>query len=211
MNPLVAHTIHDVKNTLTVLSTWLTEAEKKAPSTALSKARVTADQLGVQLVELLAIYRADENSLRLTIADHDLTDFCNDVRSELIVSADDARRIATDTSAAMAIGVWAFDAYQVKLTLQDALRNALRHSQGGIQFGVSSEPGGGIRFMVRDIGPGFPLEILNGAPSAMHKSGSGLGQTFARLIAERHRNPEGRQGSLRLFNDGGAVFMLVLP
>jgi signal transduction histidine kinase len=41
-------------------------------------------------------------------------------------------------------------------------------------------------------------------------TGTGLGLQFARLIAQSHDN-QGRTGELRLHNDQGAVFTLLLP
>jgi len=214
MNLLVAATIHDVKNTLNVLSTWLTEARREAPSRALDEARAAAARLDTQLVKLLALYRAGEGNLRLAIEDHDLADFCADVGTELVLPPGEDQRIVTDAGNARRLGAWAFDAYQVKLTLQDALRNALRHGAGAVNFTVSAEPGGGIRFTVSDDGSGFPPEVLSGELGAMNEAGSGLGLSFAQLIAQHHRAPDGRRGRLRLDNHphtGGAVFSLILP
>lgn len=211
MNPLVAGVIHDAKNGLTVLDTWLDEARRTAPSPALDEARVVAARIGAQLVALLALYRASEDSLRLAIEDHDLTDFCQEVTSEIILSPGTGARIESDVAAAGAIGAWAFDAYQVKLVLQEALRNALRHGRQRVRFALAAPVGGGLRFSVSDDGPGFPQEVLNGQAPAMDGGGSGIGLAFARLIAERHTTPDGARGRIELANDGGAVFALILP
>lgn len=211
MNPLIAGAIHDAKNGLTLLDTWLQEAHRSAPSPALEEARAAAARISAQLVELLALYRAGENSLHLAIEDHDLAEFCEDVKAELILPPGSRDRIESDFAAAARIGAWAFDAYQVTMVLQEALRNALRNGKQRIRFAVGAEAGGGLRFTVSDDGPGFPQEVLDGTAHAMDGAGSGIGLVFARLIAERHATPDGRHGRIELGNDGGAVFALVLP
>ncbi|OHC70724.1 MAG: hypothetical protein A3H93_05085 [Rhodocyclales bacterium RIFCSPLOWO2_02_FULL_63_24] len=211
MSPLIAGAIHDAKNGLNVLNTWLEEARRAAPSAAIDEARAVAARVSAQLVELLALYRAGEDTLRLAIEDHDLTDFCQEVTSEVILPPGSALRIESDTDAAAAIGAWAFDAYQVKLVLQEALRNAVRHGAQHIRFAVAAQAGGGLRFTVSDDGPGFPQEVLDGEARAMDSDSSGIGLVFARLIANRHATPGGRHGRIELSNDGGAVFALLLP
>lgn len=211
MNPLIVGCIHDAKNGLNLLNTWLEEARRTAPSPALEEARAVAARIGAQLVELLAIYRAGESSLRLAIEDHDLIDFCADVTDEIILPPDSKHRIEPDLAAVAVIGAWAFDAYQVKMVLQEALRNALRHGKQHIRFAMAAQAGGGLRFTVSDDGPGFPQEVLDGGARAMDSGSSGIGLVFARLIAERHATPGGRHGRIELSNDDGAVFALVLP
>lgn len=209
MDALVAAAIHDAKNALNALNTWLGEAKRQAPSPALDEARRVADRVSGQLVELLALYRASEGTLRLAIEDHRLDDFLADTMAELAPPGGIA--IDTDFAAAADLDAWAFDAYQVKFVLLDALRNALRHATSRARFALAAEPGGGLRFTVRDDGPGFPPEVLAGDRREMSGESSGLGLVFARLIAERHATPNGRHGRIELANDGGARFDLILP
>ena len=138
-------------------------------------------------------------------------DFCQEVTTEVILPPGSRVRIESDTNAVAMLGTWAFDAYQIKLVLQEALRNALRHGKDRIRFAVAAQAGGGLRFTVSDDGPGFPQEVLDGESRAMDSASSGIGLIFARLIAERHATPDGHHGRVELTNDSGAVFALVLP
>lgn len=211
MDSYVAAAIHDAKNALNVLNTWLGEAQHDCPSSpALARAQEVAGRVSAQLVELLTLYRAEHGTLRLAIEDHYVEDLLADVMVELSPPPG-AAPVETDFAAAAAIGAWALDAYQVKFVLLDALRNALRFAAKRVRFAVAAEPAGGVRFTVADDGPGFPAEVLSGAPYAMNDRSSGLGLSFARLIAERHTTPAGTRGRVELKNDGGAVFSLVLP
>ncbi|OHC70074.1 MAG: hypothetical protein A2045_05600 [Rhodocyclales bacterium GWA2_65_20] len=210
MDSYVAAAIHDAKNALHALDAWLAEARRECAAPALAQAQAVAGRVSAQLVELLALYRADQGTLRLAVADHFVDDFIADIMEEL-GPAPAHIAVATDFAAATAIGAWAFDAYQVKFVLLDALRNALRHATGRVRFAVAAEPGGGIRFTVADDGPGFPDEVLAGAAAAMTETSSGLGLLFARLIAAHHATPAGHRGRIELANAGGASFSLVLP
>lgn len=211
INDLVAVAIHDAKNALNVLNVWLAEAGRQAPSEALDQAKAIAGRLSAQLVELLVLYRADSNSLRLAVEDHNLEDFLAEVMADLAAPPDCSIAVERDFRAARSLGEWAFDAYLVKFILLDALRNALRHANSRVTFTLAAEPGGGLRFTVTDDGSGFPAEILTGESRPLNAESSGLGLAFARLIAARHATPSGRHGRLELENAGGARFSLVLP
>ncbi len=234
MDALVATAIHDAKNSLNALGVWLAKAriefETKdefspaAHSPSLARATAITATLTGQLVELLALYRAGEGSLRLAIEDHFLADFLADLMGELAESDPNEAGIVIDTDFTLAaeIGAWAFDAYLVKFALLDTLRNALRHAQKQIRFSLSRETGGGIRFRIEDDGEGYPPEMLSNANSAgtesvaaMSAGSSGLGLRFAHLIATRHATPAGSHGWLLLANDGlgkgGASFSMILP
>ena len=215
MDALIATAIHDAKNGLNALNTWLMEAQKQAPSAALEQATAVSERISAQLVELLTLYRASEGSLRLAIDDQMLDDFLADTCAELHLPASSSIHVDCDLAAAAEIGSWAFDAYQVKFVLLDALRNALRHATATIKLSVSLEPSGGIRFTVADDGPGFPETVLAGEKQAMHKNSSGLGLSFAHLIAAQHVTPSGQHGRVEFTNPtgqfSGACFSLILP
>ncbi|RTL54978.1 MAG: HAMP domain-containing histidine kinase [Rhodocyclaceae bacterium] len=208
MDTLLATVIHDAKNGLATLGAWLEQARAQTPSPALEEACRQAQRINTQLVELLALHRGSEGTLRLAIADHDLADFVDDLKAEWLAPPQSTITVSWPADAGR-IGAWAFDAYQVKLVLLDVLRNALRHARTTVALRLAVEPGGGIRFTVQDDGPGFPV-----AHSAtMHDQGSGLGLSFARLIAREHRTPNGKHGDIEMKNapQGGALFSLILP
>ncbi len=231
MDSLVAVAIHDAKNSLNALGVWLDRARHEATATgcktvspALEMATEITVALTGQLVELLALYRVGEGSLRMAVEDHSLADFLEDLMSEVRgASAEKAVLvIETDFAAATEIGEWAFDAYLVRFVLLDALRNARRHARQAIRFSLVSQHAGGLCFSVEDDGSGYPDDILRSAAgggaadsSVMSATSSGLGLTFARVIAGSHKAPGDQHGRLELANDGlgkgGARFSLLLP
>jgi signal transduction histidine kinase len=210
LDPLVAAAIHDAKNALMALDTRLAAAAHRAAGADFSAARADVARIAGQLAELLTLYRAQGGQLRLAIDDHDLADFLADLAAEL-GPPPEGIALDLDHASAERIGPWAFDAYLVKLALLDALRNGLRHARTRVTLALDTPPEGGIRFMVSDDGPGFPAEMLAGALVPSDGSGTGLGLAFARLIAARHRTPDGRAGRLEFANRPGAVLEIHLP
>ena len=210
MDALVAATIHDAKNALMALDMQLAEAECRPASADFSTMRGSITRIAGQLTELLTLYRAEGGQLRLAIDDHDLADFIDDLVTEL-GPLPAGITLAVDRAAAVPIGAWAFDAYLVKLALLDALRNALRHACTHVTLSVTTQAEGGICFCIVDDGPGYSEPVLNGAAIPAANEGTGLGLTFARLIAARHATPAGRHGHVELANTPGASLKLILP
>lgn len=207
MDDLIAAAIHDAKNDLNSLVAWLDRARRENPADALDQARAGADRINARLVALLALYREQQGTLRLAVSDRDMADFLADMAAEWR-SPPDLPQVRWPARSPVA--AWAFDAYQVKLALFDALRNAQRFARSRVELRVEAETGGGLRFIVADDGPGYPEPVTD---KPMDADGSGLGLAFARLIAARHRRPDGATGRIEMKNapTGGALFSLILP
>jgi signal transduction histidine kinase len=213
LDPLIAAAIHDAKNALMALDSQLATAQCRPASADFSTLRGSVSRIAGQLTELLTLYRAQGgqgNPLRLAIDDHDLANFIDDLVTEL-GPLPAGITLAIDRAAALQIGAWAFDAHLVKLALLDALRNAMRHARSHVTLTFTAHPQGGICFTVTDDGVGFPEPVLSGLVVPASSGGTGLGLTFARLIAERHTTPAGRHGHVELANTPGACLKLILP
>lgn len=210
IDALVAAAIHDAKNALLALDTQLAQAERRPVDVDFSAMRCSVARVSGQLVELLTLYRAQGGQLRLAIDDHDLNDFLDDLVSEL-GPLPTGLVLHVDREASSQLGAWAFDAYLVKLALLDALRNAQRHAVRDISLTLQTVPAGGICIVITDDGAGFPQDVLAGADSVRSSGGTGLGLSFARLIAERHATPAGRHGYVQLANTPGATLRMYLP
>jgi len=210
LDPLVAAAIHDAKNALMALDTQLAEMQRRPASADFQSTRGTITRIASHLTQLLTLYRAQGDQLRLAIDDHDLSDFIDDLVTEL-GPLPDGLTLTVDRAAISKMGAWAFDAFLVKLALLDALRNALRHARASVTISLSTQTQGGIFFSVSDDGPGYPELVLIGAITSSGGEGTGLGLTFARLIAARHATPAGHHGHVELTNTPGATLRLYLP
>lgn len=109
------------------------------------------------------------------------------------------------------------DASRLEQALQNVAANAIRHTPKGGRLELRGEARGDrVRLSVRDTGPGFAPEHLPHVFDRFYKadpsrsasqSGSGLGLSIVRAIAERHR------GTVSAGNapGGGALLELSLP
>jgi signal transduction histidine kinase len=106
------------------------------------------------------------------------------------------------------------DADRLEQALQNLAANALRHTpEGGTIILSSSQMEGGVRLAVCDNGSGIAEEHLpliferfyKADASRRAASGSGLGLSIVKAIAEQHG------GSVIARNDNGAVFEIAIP
>lgn len=106
------------------------------------------------------------------------------------------------------------DPDRLEQAIQNLAANALRHTPDGGTVSLSSHRAGtAVRLVVRDSGPGIPLEHLPRIFERFYKAdssrraagGSGLGLSIVKAIVERHG------GTITARNDGGAVFDIELP
>ena len=161
-----------------------------------------------RLQQALLVYKSASQPIHLRVDAWSPADLANEI-------ADRARGLAhgrLHVEVTLAPGlpdIGFFDRDLVEMALINAVHNSLAHAKSRLAIEAGVEPGG-LVFTVRDDSPGYPEPILRGEPAEPRNAGTGLGLQFARLIAESHDNA-GRQGELRLANDGGAVFSLLLP
>jgi NtrC-family two-component system sensor histidine kinase KinB len=108
------------------------------------------------------------------------------------------------------------DEARIRHVFMNLLTNASKYTpEGGfITLSAAPDPGGFVRFSVRDQGPGIPPESIGRiferfyrAPNQDRRSGAGLGLAIAREILVAHG------GSIACSNreDGGTEFHFVLP
>jgi two-component system OmpR family sensor kinase len=167
-----------------------------------------AARMGVLVEDLLTLARLDE----VRTAPHgpvDLAALARDAVDDARVTAPD-REITLDAEPARVTG----DADQLRQVLSNLLRNALVHTPAGTPIEVTVD--GGVRFAVRDHGPGLPT----GDAAALFdrfwraergrergKGGAGLGLAIVAAIVEAHG------GTVTAVNHpgGGASFEVRLP
>jgi signal transduction histidine kinase len=114
----------------------------------------------------------------------------------------------------MAVSVESSDALRARVdrerlrqALDDLIDNSLRHARPGTNVRLSAQRSDGrLLVTVRDDGPGFPPDLLDGDGEGS-ASGTGLGLSVVRAIAEAHG------GALRLGNEvpRGASASIELP
>lgn len=197
---LVALNIHDLKNRLAMVAA---RAERRGDTATLHDILdVTAD-----LSRLLACFKAEAGQLQPAI-----DAYCPaQLLQELVVDVPHASgpQLAIDTRRAPEMGY--YDEGLVRMVLANALQNALRFARTKVDISAI-EDGPWLEFCIRDDGPGYPDERLQGPQTAspLSRDGTGVGLYLAHEVAALHKN-RGLQGEVRLENDHGAMFRLRLP
>jgi len=208
---LYAALIHELKNELGLLSMALEAIPRHEVrhDAAVDAAQLQCQGVIERLQQALLVYKSANQPIHPVLDAWSPQDVVNEI-------ADRARalargRLRVESAVAPQVPeIGFFDRDLVEMALVNAVHNCLRYAQSRIRIEADMLEGG-LAFIVRDDSPGYPEAILNGeAGSGALSAGTGLGLQFSRLIAQGHDN-RGRRGELRLSNDAGAVFCLLLP
>jgi signal transduction histidine kinase len=213
--------IHDMKNSMGVMAAYLSDAlasPRETQGTAREKtaqALYEAQRVTDHLIQLLAIYKIDQEFYPFDPQDHALTDLAQEAMARVADLAE-LKGIELDCDCPDDLYGW-FDYELVFGVVVQALHNALRYAKGRVMLKLQAHESG-VRIRVEDDGPGYPDFLLahgNGQDRGInHETGStGLGLYFAGVVAGMHKG-SGRTGGIRLENGGGmggGCFQLELP
>ena len=216
---VIASAVHDMKNSLGMLLHSLDELRADLPpelqqSDRVSTLQYEAERVHGDLVQLLGLYRLQQETLTPHIDDYFVPDFLDEQmarHSPLLKGLG----VTWDIQAEPVNGY--FDADLVAGVLNNVINNAIRYTDKGLRVSAREEDGF-LVMAIEDDGRGYPESML-AAPDQIHKgldfsSGStSLGLYFAGRVARMHRNGE-RQGRIMLRNGGdlgGGIFELWLP
>ncbi|THF66937.1 ATP-binding protein [Pseudothauera nasutitermitis] len=195
-----ALTIHDVKNRLATLAN---RAQARGDVDTVREALNAAELL----TALLVCYKAENGWLGADIDAHAPIDLIEELAADSARLASLPVRMRPDVPGE----VFFYDENLVRLAVNGALHNALRHAQHEVYIGARADERW-LEFIVTDDGPGFPSEQLaeSACPAGVSGQGTGLGLYLARLVADLHTH-DGLRGVVLLHNDHGAHFTLRLP
>ena len=210
---LYAALIHELKNSLGVLSMTLERIPLQGETehdVAVVAARQLCEGVVDRLHQALLIYKAENQQIHLTLDAYSPHDLVHQIEARANALARGRFRIEVAIAEDLPV-LWFFDRDLVEMALINAIHNALAYARSTIRIEADVEAGC-LVLRVCDDSPGYPEHILAGpADGGVYPAtGTGLGLQFSRLIAQSHDN-RGRSGELRLYNDTGAVFCLLLP
>jgi signal transduction histidine kinase len=205
--------MHELKNNLGLLTITLDgmpELDVAEYDTKLAEARLICQRSVERLQQGLLIYKADRHALHPVIDAYSPLDMLREIGDNASSLARSRLKVET-LMGDQVPELWFFDRSLVEMAIFNAIHNALAYAHSSIRIEADMQDGY-LAFTIRDDSDGYPEQILaSGGDAAVSVGkGTGLGLRFARLIAELHENRE-RRGSLRLYNDAGAVFSLLLP
>ncbi len=218
---ILASSVHDMKNSLAMLlDTIEVFFETSPPQNAEQEQQFTtlqyqATRVKNDLINLLGIYRLEDENLPAQIDQYIMADFLD----EQIAYADvllRARRIDVklicDENA-----LWYLDHDLISGVVNNVLLNAIRYAHNNLQITFYQKDGFGC-VEIADDGKGYPKSMIenpdNYTKSINFRNGStSLGLYFAAQVAKLHKRHK-HEGYITIKNGGplkGGVFTLHLP
>jgi len=216
---------HELRTPLSALSVLVSSLVRAAGSGRLlkmsaeslgermSRAERQITQLGRLVDRLLDVSRLSTRDLRLEREHTDLADIVRDVISRYEdAAAESGSRIELETSGPT-VGWW--DRSRLDQVVTNLIGNAVKYGGGSpIAVAVSSGSSGHVRLIVRDEGPGIPLEDqdrifgqFERATDSDSVPGMGLGLWLVRRIVTAH----GGAVHVDSVPARGATFSVLLP
>ncbi|WP_144394926.1 sensor histidine kinase [Pleionea sediminis] len=217
---VLASSVHDMKNSLSILINAINTLERKYPAVddddkkQHSVLQYESSRLNSALVQLLGVFKLEHKQLPLNINFHDVEDFLTDQASQyepLLRS----KNIGLEFDIEEELD-GCFDEDLIASVLNNVLGNAIRYTNSVIC--ISAYHSDGIVIEIADDGIGYPPQMIeqqeNFIKSIDHSTGStGLGLYFAGQIAKLHKQGD-TCGRIELLNGGdlnGGIFRLYLP
>lgn len=217
---VLASIIHDMKNSLGMVINRLDEVVDELPDDLHDSAKITAIQqeakrLNNNLIELLTLYRIENERISAVIDEVFVDDFLQDIIAENQSAANSGEIKITCNCNEELCGY--FDEGLVHGIINNLIGNALRYTKNTIELSAS-EQDGYLVISVEDDGEGFPQSMLEAqkADAINNEIGDGrtqLGIHFANMIAQMHQN-KNKKGFIKLSNNNklkGGCFSLYLP
>ncbi len=219
---MLASSIHDIKNSLGVVSNNLAiligdpETKFSDPQRA-CLLQHEVQRVNNNLIQLLNLYKLGENALMLDICEHQVEDLLEEVvvNNEAICKS---LGVTLDYGCDPELSGY-FDLELLRGVLESTIGNAQRYATSRIHLDAKYKDDY-LVIQVEDDGAGFPPELLKVTGIGHHMiqmlnvSGrTRLGLLFAEKISRLHRTKE-RTGFIRIENGctlGGGCFQIWLP
>jgi signal transduction histidine kinase len=224
---ILASAIHDMKNSLSMLLNSLDnmiddqeyDQKNNNPNSKkghnFSQMKYEGQRVNSNLLQLLALYRVQNEQYHVQIDNHIVIDFIEDTLAQHM-SMFENRQIDLQVNCDFDLE-WFFDQEMVTGVLTNVINNLYRYTKDKVSIEAIIEDDY-LVIRVKDNGPGFPEDLqyslADNQQGISFSSGStGLGLYFAGVIAGIHHN-KGRSGFIITNNegiDGGGCFSLYLP
>ena len=210
---LYATLIHELKNHLGLLAMTIDGIPLQGEPShdgVVEDARLLCQKVVDRLQQALLIYKAANGQIHPAIDAYSPEDLVNELRDTAAALSRGHFQVEARIDATVP-AIWFFDRNLIEMALINAIHNSQTYARSKIYIEATMDAEA-LCITIRDDSPGFPEHILQsiatGAP--YQATGTGLGLQFANLIVQTHVN-QGRVGELRLSNQEGAVFQLLLP
>ncbi|MBS4097986.1 MAG: HAMP domain-containing histidine kinase [Sulfuricella sp.] len=202
---VMATAVHEVKNMLGELSLNLSSYYREHPDEAVGKMHALSQVMQNRLIQILILQKGGSQNLSVDSQACNPGEFLDEAASEIQLLLPSGISLVVRNEAEN-VPFWFMDRYLVSQVLMNAVHNAGKFARSQIVLGCREEDGG-LVFVARDDGPGYP-DLPGYRPelaSPDDKRGTGLGLLFSDHIAAAHG------GQVRRRNADGAEFALWLP
>ncbi|WP_062062166.1 sensor histidine kinase [Cellvibrio sp. OA-2007] len=217
---VLASSVHDMKNSLGMLLNTLSAMMANSPPKDAEQAQFfsvleyEAARINGELVQLLSLYRMDENTMSVVIDQHYVSDIIDEqiARNDTLLKS---RNIDVQVNCDSNL-VWYFDNELIGGVLNNLIVNCARYSRKQLRL-TAIEEGNFLCISIADDGQGYPDNMLMGAvpqtPVSFSSGNTRLGLLFTGKVLELHKSKKG-QGYMTIANNGplgGGVLTLHLP
>ena len=218
---VLASSVHDMKNSVGMLLSSVEgildayKPKSQEEASYFKTLHYEASRINGELIQLLTLYRMDNNFLPVSIDEHFVQDVFEDqcARNQLLIDTSEIQ-LSIDCDENLA---WYFDADLIGGVIHNILLNCIRYTKNQIRLcaEIVNET---LVISLADDGPGYPAEMIDNPGSQIEYAEVSHGAThmglfFTQKIAELHKQGQ-RNGFIRLSNDsplGGGLFQLYLP
>lgn len=218
---IIASAVHDMKNSLGMLMhsvDTLCEDLPKDLQQQLNTAtiRYETERVNSYLIQLLGLYRLQNERLSLNVDEYFLSDLLDEHRAQY-EDVLEARNIKMTLHSDASLS-WYFDRELILGVINNALNNASRYTKSRIEL-IAYELDDQLIIEVHDDGSGYPQAMLEAEPSEINNNlnfstgSTSLGLYFAAMVTKMHTQGD-REGFISLSNGGrlgGGVFKVTLP
>lgn len=218
---VLASSVHDMKNSIGMLIASLEAVvEDLPPQDPTQKKRFNtlhyeASRINSELIQLLTIYRMQNEFLPVRIDQHYVIDMLEDqvARNFMLI---DTGGITLELQCDEDLN-WYYDSDLIGSVVHNIIVNCARYTKSAIQVSANIE-NELLCVVIEDDGPGYPDHMLM-KPSVLieeatvSQGSTHLGLYFAERIAARHKQKD-RHGYISLENGGnlgGGVFKIFVP
>lgn len=218
---ILASTVHDIKNSLGMLMQSLDVIVEHLPeqtrreSRELAVLQYEAARVNSDLVQLLALYKLEQQQLPVNIGWYEVEEFLQDqvLRHDALLQL---KGITVEFDVEDGLG-WYFDYDLVASVINNVITNTIRYTRQRV-LAHARVADGQLILGIADDGPGYPAAMIAAQEQYMlginQSTGStGLGLYFAGQVARLHAR-NGVSGRMLLANGQrlpGGEFRLYLP
>ncbi|MCP5207123.1 MAG: HAMP domain-containing histidine kinase [Hahellaceae bacterium] len=217
---IMASAVHDMKNSLGMLLNTLEEVFGELPKEMQNQPKLAtlqyeAERVNNDLIQLLGIYRLENQQLRLRVDEQYVSDFIEEQAARYETLFESRGIKITLECEADCIGY--FDHDLVAGILNNTLANAARYTKDEMKLTAGFEDGW-LVISLSDNGRGYPQAMID-APGEIVKGinfqtgSTSLGLFFSAKVAALHSQGD-KRGRIELSNGGelgGGIFKIYLP